>query len=110
METSSPALEAVWRDLRPHLEWAQGFALVFLFAGHPQPVQFLRQRLEESLQLRTLRLTKLEEPSSPAELPRLVEQILATRPDPGRGPLWVELWRGTTKRAGPRRAGRRCIG
>ena len=100
METSSPALEAVWRDLRPHLEWAQGFALVFLFAGHPQPVEFLRRRLEESLQLRTLRLTVLA-PSAPAELPRAVEQILATRPDPGRGPLWVELWRGTDEEGWP---------
>ncbi|MGC2201794.1 MAG: tetratricopeptide repeat protein [Stellaceae bacterium] len=93
METSSPALEKIWRDLRPHLEWAPGFALVFLFASHPAPVRFLRRRLEESLQLRTLRLSILE-PSAPAELPHLVEQILGTRPDPGRGPLWVELWRG----------------
>jgi len=94
VETSSRTPEEVWRDLRPHLEWAQGFALVFLFAGHPEPVQFLRRRLEESLQLRTLRLTVLA-PSAPPELPRLVGQILAVRPDPGRGPLWVELWRGT---------------
>ena len=93
METSSPALEQIWRDLRPHIEWAPGFALVFLFASHPGPVRFLRRRLEESLQLRTLRLSLLE-PSAPEELPHLVEQILATRPEPGRGPLWVELWRG----------------
>ena len=101
METSRPDLERIWQNLRPHLEWAQGFALAFLFAGHPQPVQFLRQRLEESLQLRTLRLTVLEEPSSPAELLRVVEQILAIRADPGRGPLWVELWRGTDEEGWP---------
>ena len=100
MDTSSSKLEEIWQGLRPHLEWAEGFALVFLFAGHPQPLRFLRQRLEESLQLRTLRLTVLA-PSAPAELPRLVEQILATRPDPGRGPLWVELWRGAAEEGWP---------
>jgi hypothetical protein len=100
VETSSPALEAIWRDLRPHLEWAQGFTLVFLFAAHPAPVRFLHRRLEESLQLRTLRLTILA-PSAPAELPHLVEEILAVRPDPGRGPLWVELWRGTDEEGWP---------
>lgn len=94
MEPSSPALEQIWRDLRPHLEWAQGFALIFLFASHPGPVRFLRGRLRESLQIRTLRLTVLE-PLAPEGFPGLVEQILAARPDPGRGPLWVELWRGT---------------
>jgi hypothetical protein len=96
VETNNPALEQIWRDLRPHIEWAPGFALVFLFASHPGPVRFLRRRLEESLQLRPLRLGVLE-PSAPAEMPRLVEQIIAARPDPGRGPLWVELWRGTAE-------------
>src|SRR5487761_568993 len=101
MEPASPALEAIWRDLRPHLEWAQGFALVFLFAGHPQPVEFLRDRLAESLQPRTLRLTVIA-PSTADEVPAAVEQILAARPDPGHGPLWVELWRGADSEGWPR--------
>ena len=100
MEPDSPALEQIWRDLRPHLEWAQGFALVFLFAGHPQPVELLRRRLEESLQLRSLRLNFIA-PATPDETPRAVEQILAARPDPGRGPLWVELWRGSEEEDWP---------
>ncbi|MGH7064784.1 MAG: hypothetical protein ACREET_11975, partial [Stellaceae bacterium] len=100
METGGPALEGIWRDLRPHLEWAEGFALVLLFAGHPQPVQFLRRRLEESLQLRTLRLTVLA-PANPTDVPGVVEQILAARPGPGRGPLWVELWRSATEEGWP---------
>jgi tetratricopeptide (TPR) repeat protein len=101
MEPASPALEAIWRDLRPHLEWAQGFALVFLFAGHPQPVEFLRDRLAESLQPRTLWLTVIA-PPTPGEVAAAVEQILDARPDPGRGPLWVELWRGAEKEGWPR--------
>ncbi len=101
MEPASPALEAIWRDLRPHLEWAQGFALVFLFAGHPQPVEFLRDRLAESLQPRTLRLTVIA-PPTPGEVAAAVEEILAARPDPGHGPLWVELWRGSESEGWPR--------
>jgi tetratricopeptide (TPR) repeat protein len=96
VETNNAALEAIWRDLRPHLEWAEGFALVFLFASHPDPVQFLRERLEESLQLRTLKLILIA-PATPDQVPRAVEQILAARPDPGHGPLWVEMWRGSAE-------------
>ncbi len=107
MEPGRATLEAVWRDLRPHIEWAQGFALAFLFAGHPDPVRFLRQRLEESLQLRTLLLTVIAPPAS-EEVPRAVEQILAARPDPGRGPLWVEMWRGGAEQGWPQ-ARRRAL-
>ena len=96
METGSPALEAIWSELRPHVEWAPGFTLVFLFTSHPKPVEFLRKRLSESLQLRTLRLS-IVAPHRPAEVERSVEEILAARPDPGRGPLWVELWQGSAE-------------
>jgi hypothetical protein len=30
-------LDALWEDLAPHVEWPEGFSLVFLFAGHPRP-------------------------------------------------------------------------
>jgi hypothetical protein len=100
VETDNPALEEIWRELRPHLEWAQGFALVFLFAGHPAPIEFLRRRLEDSLQLRTLRLT-IVAPATPGEVPRAVEELLAIRPEPGRGPLWFELWRGSAEKGWP---------
>ena len=96
METGSPALEAIWSELRPHVEWAPGFTLVFLFTSHPKPVEFLRKRLSESLQLRTLRLS-IVAPHTPAEVERSVEKVLAARPDPGRGPLWVELWWGSAE-------------
>src|SRR5208337_4401340 len=61
---------------------------------------FLRQRLEESLQLRTLRLTVVA-PPTPADVPHAVEEILAARPEPGRGPLWVEMWRGSAQEGWP---------
>src|SRR5579875_232428 len=95
MEANSNWLEAIWRDLRYHLEWTPGFVLVLLFAAHPQPVEFLRRRLEENLQLRTLRLRALA-PSSPEEIRGVVASILAAHPGSGSGPVWVELWRNAT--------------
>ena len=90
MTTDNPALERIWRELRPHLEWANGFNLVFLFADHPAAVDALRSRYDESLHLRTLRLRVLD-PESPEALAGLADDMLTPRP--GFGPLWVELWR-----------------
>jgi tetratricopeptide (TPR) repeat protein len=90
MELATPSLESIWRELRPHLEWANGFNLVFLFADNPGPVGLLRRRFDDSLHLRTLRL-RVMDPSSPEELAGLAEQLLTLRA--GFGPLWVELWR-----------------
>jgi tetratricopeptide (TPR) repeat protein len=84
-------LETLWAELRPHIEWAEGFCLIFVFAQHPQPVAFLRRRLAESLQLRSLKLQTLT-PASPEECQALAENVLAHRRGPGAGPLWLELW------------------
>ncbi len=86
----NPSLETVWRELRPHLEWADGFNLVLLFADQPAPVETLRDRLDVSLHWRTLRLRVLD-PESPTALVGLADKILTPRA--GFGPLWVELWR-----------------
>ena len=90
MELSTPSLESIWLELRPHLEWANGFNLVFLFADHPGPVGLLRQRYDDSLHLRTLRLRVLA-PASLGQLAGLTDEMLTPRS--GFGPLWVELWR-----------------
>ena len=90
MITDNPALERIWRELRPHLGWANGFNLVFLFADHPAAVDILRSRFDDSLHLRTLRLRVLMA-ESPDALGGITEAILTARP--GSGPLWVELWR-----------------
>ena len=74
----------------------KGFALILLFAaGHPRPIALLRERLAESLRLRTLRLTPLV-PETSAAASHVAEAILRDRDGPGQGPLWVELWRNST--------------
>ncbi len=89
---SRDEIDKLWIALRPHLEWAQGFCLILLFARHPYAVTVLRKHLEDSLQLR-MACTGDFNPSSTQEVEKLAEEILACRPGLGRGPLWVELWR-----------------
>ena len=83
-------LESVWQGLRPHVEWAEGFTLLLIFASHPHPVAELRQRLEDSLQLRTRRLRTLV-PRTADEIEAVAVGILDARPGPASGPLWVDL-------------------
>jgi len=87
---ATPSLEQIWAELRPHVEWADGFNLILLFANHPQPVETLRQRLDDSLQLNTQRLRCLA-PDSPEALAGLIPDLLQGFPKAG--PVWVELWR-----------------
>ncbi len=84
--------EEVWRDLRHHLEWADGFALILLFARHPAPVAALRERVADGMKLRTQKLRILV-PTSPEEVRGLASEILAVKRAPDGGSVWVELWR-----------------
>ena len=87
------SLDAIWRKLRPHLEWAQGFTLAVLFTRHPAPVEALRRQLQELLSFGTLPLRQftLNEPGQTAEI---LTAVLASRPLDGKHPpLWLEMWR-----------------
>jgi tetratricopeptide (TPR) repeat protein len=93
-ETSYQAeLDTIWRKLRPHLEWAEGFTLAVLFTRHPAPVAELRKQVGDLLlfsavPLRTFELT------DPAQVDDLLTAILSSRPLGGsRPPLWLEMWR-----------------
>ncbi|MEQ1717048.1 MAG: tetratricopeptide repeat protein, partial [Hyphomicrobium sp.] len=87
------SLDEIWRKLRPHLEWTEGFALAVLFTRHPAPVDALRTRLQEMLSMNTLPLRKfvLEQPE---QLDSTLIGVLTSRPLNGkRPPLWLEMWR-----------------
>lgn len=84
-------IDALWEELAPHVEWPEGFSLVFLFAGHPRPVGELRSKLEESVRHRgkTLRVLDPEDAKAVEELTRQV--IVA--PGAECGALWISLLR-----------------
>jgi hypothetical protein len=87
------ALDTIWRKLRPHLEWTEGFALAVLFTRHPAPVDALRIHLQEMLSLNTLPLRRfvLEQPE---QFEATLIGVLTSRPLNGkRPPLWLEMWR-----------------
>ncbi len=86
-------LDSIWRKLRPHLEWAEGFTLAVLFTRHPAPVKELRKQLGELLAFGTVPLRTFEL-TEPGQVDELLTAILSSRPLGGaRPPLWVEMWR-----------------
>ena len=87
------SLDNIWRKLRPHLEWTQGFVLAVLFTRHHAPVNNLSERLQGLLSLNTLPLRKFEL-QQPEQLEAILTAVLSSRPlDGKRPPLWVEMWR-----------------
>jgi hypothetical protein len=89
-------LEVIWRKVRPHLEWAQGFTLVVLFTRHPAPVDALRTRLQEVLSLNNTIPLRFFELNTPAQTADLLQAVLSCRPLNGkRPPLWLEMWKKT---------------
>ncbi|MBU1666573.1 MAG: tetratricopeptide repeat protein [Gammaproteobacteria bacterium] len=87
------ALEAIWRDLRQHLEWADGFLLVLLYTLHPAPARELLRRAESQLQTRGLEPLLLR-PRDADQAHTIVQTVIAARPEPGgeRPAIWLDLW------------------
>ncbi|MFA7242888.1 MAG: tetratricopeptide repeat protein, partial [Sulfuricellaceae bacterium] len=86
-------LETIWRNLRPHIEEARGFTLVYLFTRHPAPVDFLRGRLADSLIIHSLPLRALPF-NGPATVETTLNALLSSRPLNGQHPpIWLEMWR-----------------
>ena len=90
--TFSGAGEAEWERLSRHLQWLEGFGLVFLFVSHAGLCAEVHRRLVDLCQLRAAPLQSFR-PDAPDTL---VEQAvaLARRPDPvylhGNSPLWLQ--------------------
>lgn len=87
------ALDAIWRDLRQHLEWADGFLLILLYTRHPAPARELLHRAESLLQARGL-VPLLLRPRDAAQAHAIVQTVIAARPEPGgeRPAIWLDLW------------------
>lgn len=84
-------LDALWEELAPHVEWPEGFSLVFLFAGHPRPVGELKSKLEASVRQRGKTL-KILDPEDAKAVEGLTPSVI-TAPEPDCGALWISLLR-----------------
>jgi tetratricopeptide (TPR) repeat protein len=86
-------LDELWATLEPHIAWPRGLAMVLLFAGHPQPVDALRERAQTLLR-RDGRELRMHVARDTDDLSNLVDELLAP-PNDELGALWIELWRGS---------------
>ena len=87
--------EQAWLRFRRHLDWAEGFALVFLFSSDHRLVDTFRRRLADSLIFRTARMHRFVA-ETPDEL--VVRVMTAVRGQdavlpPGTVVWWIELLR-----------------
>ena len=85
--------EAAWLRLKTHLEWCDGFALVYLFSDQPGVIEVFRERLADIHRARVTRLRQYE-PRAPQDLiPGLLLRLL--EPTSGElhqaSPLWADL-------------------
>ncbi|MFH1898137.1 MAG: hypothetical protein ABH886_07870 [Candidatus Desantisbacteria bacterium] len=103
------SLDTIWRKLRPHLEWTEGFTLAVLFTRHPAPVDALHTRLQEFLSINTLPLRKFVL-QSPGQIEAILTAVLSSRPLDGRHPpLWIEMWRDVGSDKEQRKEQRRAV-
>lgn len=94
--------EAAWLRVKQHLEWSDGFALVFIFSDQPAVAAILRERLAGIYRARVTGL-ELASPRSPEDLfgallPRLLNPPAYQRDL--NAPVWLDLTRLTSTAPG----------
>lgn len=94
---SEPSLtaegEAAWLRFKQHLDWNEGFALVFLFAAHPEVTEIFRKRLADIHRARVTGLSTPMPTQPQGLLDELLPQLLAP-PQHRRAlqsPYWIDL-------------------
>ena len=87
--------EAAWTELKRHLEWAEGFWVVFLFSPSVISADVLRRRVEEILAKKNTgqdtAILKTHAPSTPDELRDLLGTLLSEPvADIPSSPVWIQ--------------------
>ena len=85
--------EDAWLRFKQHLEWCDGFALVFFFSDRPQVSDLFRERLAAIHRARITGLS-LQRPQSPTDLVERLLPALVRRQhhrDALDAPLWLDL-------------------
>ena len=111
--------DAAWADLEQHIEWAEGFWVVFVFSPSPMMADALQRRTAALLQAKQLALTllRLDTPTAlvgsisdvikEASAPQPCTWIEAAQPDrPDRDPkevTWGQAWETFLLRVNERR-------
>ncbi|OHB34035.1 MAG: hypothetical protein A2X84_12205, partial [Desulfuromonadaceae bacterium GWC2_58_13] len=89
----SPAGENTWNEFRRQVEWAESFALIFLFSASRGPVEIFRERLDSHLRARVSRLWRLP-PLEPVSCVDTVMELVRRPPEELlmlKATLWLDL-------------------
>ncbi len=81
-------IEQQWQELRQHLDWSDGFSLIFYFSDNMPAMAQLQQRVTDYYHSRTTRLTTIRYQPAPNWLQHTLSCILQQNPH---APLWLTL-------------------
>jgi len=89
----SAAGEEAWQQLRRHVEWADGFALVFLFSSDPGVVSVFRERLRSTQRLRVSDVEVLRPERADTVTEAVMEGVRAPEEKYQQmdAPWWIEI-------------------
>ena len=83
--------DEAWREMRLHIEWANGFVLCFVFSDSNQQAGALLQRLDDAWRFRTAPVSVIQ-PDPPEQLVQQVFDALARHRQLGFvAPAWLQL-------------------
>ncbi len=92
----SPAGEEAWSSLLRRLEWAEGFALIFLFSSSSALLKLLHDRLRRIYQVKASYVEEIA-PHSPENAVGEIMSVVAASSDldrSSRAPLFIALYEG----------------
>jgi hypothetical protein len=85
--------EEVWQDLRQHLDWNDGFALIFYFSSEIQLTDIFKHRLQQFFMGKSTRLHEILYRNTPDWIQQTMSQLLL-RDEKWRilkAPVWIAL-------------------
>lgn len=89
----NPQQEKEWASLRRHLEWAEGFSLIFIFSSEKAVVNTFMERLNAIFMFRSARLERVGREQFTDLSEGILSMIRTPSPlyDHMSSPLWIEL-------------------
>ncbi|HEB63417.1 MAG TPA: hypothetical protein ENJ07_02945 [Gammaproteobacteria bacterium] len=85
----TPEVEQRWLELRQHLDWSEGFSLVFYFSDNLATMEKLRQRVEKYYLGRSTKLKIINYERRDDWMERTLKSLLPRKSI--NEPIWLEL-------------------
>ena len=92
LRSPTQTIDEAWGDLRLNVEWAQGFALCLLYSDTAVPLNALRQKLADSLLVRTSRLAVVDADAPETFFRVALQTVLPGAAGPAPFPVWINAY------------------